>query len=91
MKANTTTLRLAVQAAGGTLEEDNGSCSCRIFQAIAPDGMIWEEGVVCFLIQWPVGDSNGQAEALRDVVARTALGYRPMTEQELYEHDEGES
>lgn len=85
---NATQLRRLVVSAGGKLEEDEGRRDLRTFQACAPDGKIWSEGVVCLRIDWATGSSPHaiafNADALKDLTSRLSSGLRDQTEEEKY-------
>lgn len=81
-----TQLRRIIEASGARMEEDEGSRDMRTFQAVAPIGMIWNEGCVCIRIDWARG-SSAQAVAFNDsqfksTSERIGYGFRPMTEDE---------
>ena len=81
-------LERVIVAAGGTLEEDDGLRDMRCFQAVAPDGLIWEEGVVCIRIDWAKGE-HAQAVAFNEsefksLCERLSFGLRGMTADEKW-------
>ena len=94
MKPSLSTLRRAVEAAGGTLEEDTGYRDMRCLQLVAPSGQWWAgAGVQCYRLDWARGHSpqaeRGNAEALRDGLAICAGGLAPIPASmaELYAAD----
>lgn len=84
----TTQLRKLVESAGGILEEDEGRRDMRCFQACAPDGKIWGEGVTCLRIDWAAGTSPHaiafNEDAFKDLTSRLSSGLRDQTEGEKY-------
>lgn len=83
----TTHLRQAVELAGGKLEEDEGRRDMRCFQAVAPDGRIWQGGSVCLRINWARGSSASaiayNESEYADTVARLSSGLRDQTPEEV--------
>lgn len=71
-------VRRAVEAAGGTLEEDHRVRDMRVLQACAPDGKLWSEGLHCLRIDWATGNTPHaaahRAHTFRDVRERLAGG-----------------
>jgi len=79
-------LRRVVEQAGARLEEDEPLRDMRTFQAVAPDGMIWEEGCFCMRVDWATGASpqavRFNEEQFKSVSERVASGLREQTEAE---------
>ena len=71
-------VRRAVEAAGGTLEEDCGIRDMRVLQACAPEGKVWSEELHCLRIDWAVGNTPHaaahRADTFRDLKERLAGG-----------------
>ena len=81
-----TQLRRVIEAAGAVMEEDEGTRDMRTFQAVAPDGMIWQEGCVCLRVEWFRGTSRlaemfNEAE-YKSLAERVSFGLREQTPEE---------
>lgn len=69
-------LKILVTKLGGTLEEDNGLRDMRCFQAVAPDGYLWNGDTLHIRIDWATGSSThaiAANEAMFKMVAEFAL------------------
>lgn len=72
---------------GATVENDS-SGNWNVLQLVAPAGFLWDEGIQCIKVEWPVGESS--EPACRDAYSRiSGAKFRPMTdkEREFYAED----
>ena len=79
-------LELAAAKYGATVEEDPGYRNMRVFQLVAPQGKIWEEGVLHIRVELQRGNSpvaqTFNAQEITHAIENMSNGARPMTDIE---------
>lgn len=75
----------------GATVEDDSTGNWRILQLIAPQGMLWAEGIRCIKVEWPTGEASEPAcrDAYMRLSSMAQSPFREMTEHEkdLYTED----
>jgi hypothetical protein len=85
-------LSAAVEKVGGTLEEDTGFRTIRVFQCCAPFGRVWRNGTkhVRVEIDSVLTDRGGafNADGVVFALGEISCGHDAMTAQERFDCDE---